>query len=108
MRELFNISAGENLPMHHLIQWHSGYVDDLRKQFGEVETREESPPSVKKAKVRLVHSRWREEGRGRCETALLMIHGDRVYILRATADAAGYEETRAVFDAVAGSIRWLR
>ena len=94
--------------MHHLIQWHSGYVDDLRKQFGEVETREESPPSVKKAKVRLVHSRWREEGRGRCETALLMIHGDRVYILRATADAAGYEETRAVFDAVAGSIRWLR
>jgi hypothetical protein len=85
----------------------SGYLDDLHKQFGLIETKELTPPQIPKAEARLVQSTYSVDGKSFTEKALLLIHGDRVYILRATADAAGYASTIAVYDAIVKSLTWI-
>jgi hypothetical protein len=87
----------------------SGYLDDLRKQAGAVTTDDLPPPDVGASAARRVRSRWTTaSGEGMEETALLMVHADRVYILRARADAGRAAETRAAFDEVVRSIRWIK
>lgn len=87
----------------------SGYLDDLKKQVGVVTTEDLTPPDLGASSARLVRSRWQAgPGGGVEETALLMVHGDRVYILRARADAAHSDETRAAFDGVVRSVRWVK
>jgi hypothetical protein len=86
----------------------SGYLDDLKKQVGPVTTEDLQPPNVG-ASARMVQSRWKTpSGEGVEETALLMVHGDRVYLLRARAASGHAEETRAAFDEVVRSVRWVK
>jgi len=40
------------------------------------------------------------------QTALLVVHDDHVYILRARSEVAQEQATRQAFDAVVRSIRW--
>jgi hypothetical protein len=87
----------------------SGYLDDLRKQAPSLTTEDLPPPDVGASSSRMVRSRWNTDGgNGAEETALLMVHGDRVYIVRARSDAGHAAETRAAFDAVVRSIRWIK
>jgi hypothetical protein len=84
-----------------------GYLDDLRKQFGPIEIQDQPAPAIPKAEARLVQSTYRVNGKSFVEKALLLIHGDRVYILRATGDAAGYPPTLAAYDAIVRSLTWI-
>ncbi|MCY2951786.1 MAG: hypothetical protein NTU53_07380 [Planctomycetota bacterium] len=86
----------------------NGYIDDLRKKFPQVQIEQDPTAEIPQAQARLVRSTWQDNGRRRHETALLMVQGDHVYILRAKADAARYGGTIAVFDAIAKSIRWIK
>jgi hypothetical protein len=87
----------------------SGYLDDLRKQVGQMTVEDLPPPDVGGATARLVRSTW-HPGADRTvrETALLMVHGDRVYILRGRADEAREGAMRAAFDEVVRSVRWVK
>jgi hypothetical protein len=86
-----------------------GYLDDLRKQVGQMTVEDLPSPDVGGATARLVRSTWHPDGdQAVSETALLMVHGDRVYILRARADAAHEAEARAAFDEVVRSMRWVK
>jgi hypothetical protein len=88
----------------------SGYLDDLRKQAPSLATEDLTPPDVGASSSRFVRSRWMTGGGGEAmeETALLMVRGDRVYILRARSDAGHSAETRAAFDGVVRSVRWIK
>jgi hypothetical protein len=87
----------------------SGYLDDLRKQVGPLTTEDLPPPDVGGAAARRVRSTWHAgAGAEFQETALLLVHGDRVYILRARTDPAHEAETQAAFDSVVRSIRWIK
>jgi hypothetical protein len=87
----------------------SGYLDDLKKQVGPVTTEDLPAPNLGATAARLVRSRWKtSSGAGVEETALLMVHGDHVYLLRERAPAAHADETRAAFDEVVRSVRWVK
>jgi len=84
----------------------NGYVDDLRKQHPDLQVQEQTPPKIAHAEMRLVECTWTDGGQTQHETALLIVHGDHVYILRVEAANKDYAHARAVFDAVAQSIHW--
>ena len=85
-----------------------GYVDDLKQQHPGLHVEERGRQTVAGTEARGVRTTWQEGGRSYAEAALLLVHGDRVYILRADAPADAFGRVREVFDAVAGSIRWLK
>jgi hypothetical protein len=85
-----------------------GYLDDLRKSVGTIKTTDLSPPAVPGASERFVRSTWTADGVEWQETALLMVHGDRVYILRGKSKTSDEPATRAAFDAVAQSLKWVK
>jgi hypothetical protein len=86
----------------------NGYLDDLRKQFGKIDVKELSPPAIPDSKRRLVRATWQANGMTIEQTALLLVHDDHVYILRAYSDAKNEDSVRPTFDAVANSIQWLK
>jgi len=85
-----------------------GYVDDLRKSAGTLKTTDLSPPALPQTSERFVRSTWTADGVEWQETALLMVHGDRVYILRGKSKTSDEPATRAAFDAVATSLQWTK
>jgi hypothetical protein len=86
-----------------------GYLDDLRKSVGPLKTRDEPPPPVPNSAVRLVRSTWTDaHGQVFQETALLMVHADRVYILRARSATPDESAVRAAFDEVVRSLKWTK
>jgi len=84
----------------------NGYLEDLRKQVGQLDTQELTPPSIPDANARLLRSTWQTAGRTMSQTTLLMTHDDRVYILRATADSAHREQTESALDKIIHSLTW--
>ena len=87
----------------------NGYLDDLRKSVGRLRTSDLPSPAVSGAAVRFVRSAWTNDaGQEWQETALLMVHGDRVYILRATGPVPDEPAVRRAFDEIARSLEWTR
>jgi hypothetical protein len=85
----------------------SGYLDDLRKAVGPVTSRNETPPPIPGAAARQVRSTWTDAGgRPNQETALLLVHGDRVYIVRARSLVSDEPAVRDAFDEVVRSMEW--
>jgi hypothetical protein len=85
-----------------------GYVDDLKQSFPGLRVEERSDHRVPGAHARLVRSAWQADGGERAEVALLMVHGDHVYILRLTGPAGDVASARPIFDQTSRSIRWAR
>lgn len=86
----------------------NGYTDDLTKSHPDVQTRDETAPPVPNAKAALVTSTWKVAGKPVSETALILLHADHVYIIRAHDDPSTEKETRAAFDAVVKSLNWTK
>lgn len=86
----------------------NGYLDDLKKQVGgKVDVRDEAPPAgALGGKVRMVRSEWGRSG-GQQETAVIVVHGDQVYILRGRSDVGHERETREAMEEIVGSWRWV-
>jgi hypothetical protein len=84
----------------------NGYVDDMKKQYPGVKVDPPANTKVAGANARRVRSTWVAEGKTRSEEAVLTVHGDRVYILRADATAEDAARSREVLDAVLASVRW--
>jgi hypothetical protein len=86
----------------------SGYLDDLKKQYGKLDTKELTPPTLPNAKERFVRAAWQKDGQSMQQTALLLVHDDHVYILRERSDVDHEQPTRETFDAVVSSIKWKK
>jgi hypothetical protein len=90
-----------------------GYLDDLKKGHPGLTVLERSEQAVPGARARLVRASWPTTGaaaggKAWAENALVMVHGDHVYILRLTGPADAVEAHRPVFDEAARSIRWVK
>ena len=101
------------IPMHlpgamtlPLIQ--NGFVDDQRKHHPGLKVEETKDQTIAKSKAKFVRSTWKESGKDFVDAALLIVHGERVYILSLDSDEQGYESTRAALDKIAGSIEWTK
>lgn len=86
-----------------------GYVDDLKKNFGTVDSADSADlgkSPVPDAKQRFVRSTWTKDGTSMQETALLLVHGDHVLILRGRSPTSTESATRPALDAMIKSLRW--
>ena len=88
-------------------QVESGYLDDLKKQYGKLDVKELTPPKLPDAKLRMVRVAWEKDGPGMQQTALLIVHDDHVYIIRERSDVEHEQSTRETFDSVTSSIHWV-
>src|SRR5438876_5394298 len=87
----------------------SGYLDDLRKSVGPIKIANLTPPAIPAAATRFVRSTWTDSrGQSGQETALLIVHADRVYILRARSPVSDEPAVRAAFDQIVGSLKWTK
>jgi hypothetical protein len=86
----------------------NGYLDDLRKQHAGLRVEESTPFAMPSTKCRRVQSTWTANGRTFVEHAQIMVHGDRVYILRANDDAATFTDTLHACHQIADSLRWTK
>lgn len=85
----------------------SEYLNDLKKAHPDLRAEEQTSPPLPDTLTRRVRSTWQVGGRQYNQVGLVMVHGDGVYILRATGPADTFSETLRAFDAVVASLRWL-
>lgn len=86
----------------------NGYLDDLKKQHVGLRVEESTSCAMPSTKCRRVRSTWVANGRTFVEQAQLMVHGDRVYILRANDDAATFTATLHTYTQVADSLHFTK
>jgi hypothetical protein len=91
------------LPMNRI---RAGYIDDLREQAPHANVEVLKSPPIPGAKASLVRTTWPAEHPTHVETALLLTHADRVYIVRGRSRAEDEPATRAAFDQVVQSLNW--
>lgn len=84
----------------------NGYTDDLKKQHPGISIEKPVPIKVAGADGRRVRSSWPADQPPRAEDAVLIVHGDRVYIFRANAAQAGNAESSHALDGILGSVQW--
>ena len=51
---------------------------------------------------------WNQDGQSMQQTALLIVHGDHVYIVRLRSDVDKEADLRRGFDSFCGSIKWVK
>ena len=87
----------------------SGYADDVRKRMPDATGPAARPVTVPDAAARRVTlAGHRSDGRAWVEDAVLVVHGDRVYVLAADSDPPGRPAAAAALDAAVASLRWVR
>ncbi len=85
----------------------NGYVDDLKKAHGQIQIKEETP-SIDGAKARKIRVTWKQDGKEYVDSALLLVHRDRVYILRVTSLVEDEPKLKAAYDALVKSLKWTK
>lgn len=86
----------------------NGFLDDLKKETGGVHSSDRTDISVPDAQARRITTSWSKAGTEFRQSAVLMIHADRVYILRATAPADQFDATSRDLDEVLKSLTWTK
>jgi hypothetical protein len=84
----------------------NGYVDDLKNEHPGLKVAESTAPTIPGAKARCVRTTWTTDGSARTDLALLIVHGDRVYILRAQGPAEEAATLAATLEELTRSIKW--
>jgi hypothetical protein len=84
----------------------SGYLNHLREKHGQIATTDLPSPKIADAKMSFFRSTWTESGQNVADTALILIHDDRIYILRARSDAEHDAAVREAFDQIVNSLKW--
>jgi hypothetical protein len=86
----------------------SGYIDDMKKSHPNLTVDQNQPYSIPDAKASMVQSHWPDGKTTDSQSAILIVHGDHVFILRANADAAGRAQTLKDYDAFIKSLQWKK
>jgi len=86
----------------------SGYLDDLRKRLKNMKVTEDSQQSIPKAKAERVVVTGKENGQDRTIPALLMIHSERVYIIRADTETKNAPQAKAVWEEMISTLQWTK
>jgi hypothetical protein len=85
----------------------NGYKNGLKKSHPGVKIDEPRPPTVSQARGRELRSTWEQDHVPTVELALLLVHGDHVFIVRIVTPSDQLAAAQAVFDDVVGSLKFL-
>ena len=87
----------------------SGYVDDVKKRWPDATGPAPAEVQVIDAQARRVALSGHDAaGHAGTDDAVLIVHGDRVYVLAVEAEPAGRPAATAALDEVVKSIQWSR
>jgi hypothetical protein len=84
---------------------YDGYLSDLKKQCINVQATV-TTPSIADARARLSTCTGQRQGKDFVEHALLLVHGDHVYIVRADGSPASDAMLGCVFNSMCKSLQW--
>jgi hypothetical protein len=86
----------------------NGFLDDLKKDHPSLQVVEQKDVSIPQESARRVVTTWKEkDGTEYRQDALVMVHSDRVYIIRGTAPMKDADRARGAFDKVVSSLKWI-
>jgi hypothetical protein len=85
-----------------------GYVDDQRKKMPDAQTTNLPDPSVPEASQRRVKISGHLNGNAVVDDAVLLVHGDRVYILSLDCDNSAYPSAKATLESVVQTLHWAQ
>jgi hypothetical protein len=85
-----------------------GFLKDLKKQWSNLKVIEDSEQKLPKSKAERIVTTGRMNNQDRTQAALLIIHAERVYILRAESDKDGYPQVKSAWDQMVASLQWTR
>jgi hypothetical protein len=86
----------------------SGFIKGQKKKLMDVNVIEDVEQTIPNAKADRVVLTGKLNGEDRKMAALLMMHDDRVYIIRADSDLANYPQTKAAWDQMVASLQWTK
>jgi hypothetical protein len=86
----------------------NGYVDDLKTSHPNLAVEQNQAYTVSSGKAWIVQSHWPDGKTTDTESAILIVHGDHVFILRGNSDADGRTKTLQAFDQFAKSLQWAK
>jgi hypothetical protein len=87
----------------------NGFLDDLKKEQPSLQVTEQKDVSMPNTAARRIVTTWRsKDGSEYRQDALLMVHADRVYIIRGAAPMKSADKTRAACEHVVSSLKWLK
>jgi len=86
----------------------SGFIKGQKKKLTDVNVIEDVDQNVPGAKASRVVLTGKLNGQDRKMAALLMMHDDRVYIIRADSDLANYPQTKAAWDQMVSTLEWTK
>lgn len=86
----------------------NGFLDDLKKDHPGLQVVEQKDASVPDATARRVVTTWKEkDGTEYRQDALLIVHADRVYIIRGAGPTNDAQRVRPAFEKVVSSLKWI-
>jgi hypothetical protein len=86
----------------------NGFLDDLKKDHPGVQVVEQKDAGVPDATARRVVTAWKEkDGAEYRQDALLIVHNDRVYIIRGVGPSKDAPKTQQGFEKVVSSLKWI-
>lgn len=86
----------------------NGYKNDLKKIHPDVKIDEPPAPAVPKAQGRELRSTWEQDHVPTTELAMLLVHGDHVFIVRIVMPSDRLTAGQAVFDDIVGALHFLK
>jgi hypothetical protein len=86
-----------------------GYVDDLKKNLlPDAAIKDQTPLNIPSATAQRITCAGTQAGKPAFDIAVLMIHGDQVFILSADCDQAGYDTACKTLASAVASIQWAK
>jgi hypothetical protein len=86
----------------------NGFLDDLKKEQKSLQVVEQKDVVMPDATARRISTKWKgSDGTEYVQDALLIVHKDRVYIIRGTAPGKDAQSVHDAFERVLGSLKWM-
>jgi hypothetical protein len=83
-----------------------GYIKDVKKILANAKVTEDSAQKVAGSKAQRVVMTGKLKGQPRTMAAMLLIHSERVYIIRADTDTEHYSQMKPVWEQMVASLQW--
>jgi hypothetical protein len=85
-----------------------GYVNDFKKKAPDAQATNLSDPGVPDAKQHRVKLTGHLNGAALINEAVLLVHGDQVFILSVDCDEKSYSAAKAALDLAVQTLRWTK
>jgi hypothetical protein len=85
-----------------------GYIKSQKKKLTDAQVIEDSPQSFPNAKAQRVVVTGKLNGQDRTLAALLLMHDERVYVIRLDCDSSSYSTLKPLWEQMIASLQWTK